>query len=247
MKASHDGIFSNKYVAQASDKHLSNSLTCWRRVIPSAHETVSHRKSLNFSHKLHEVSMRIHFTPTDSSVSNPWLPAYCGVSCWLQSHFSVLLPPPSIPTSTTILLIMKFAVGQKQIWRLYEHLISSMYVYKTWHVYTQYLFHVLLYFRVGVKWSKAQLWIPSLNLGCLGAPRPASFPSWSPWRFPRGKVIGLPASGNFILALFISLLPVLGDIGKPNTVPSGKEDRASWDSFLCLLLQHEISQTSSFF
>lgn len=117
---------------------------------------------------------------------------------------------------------MKFAVSQKQIWCLCEHLISSTYV---WHIYTQHLFHVLLYFRVGVKWPKAKVWIPSLNLGCLGAPRPAAFPSWSPWRFPRGKGIGLPASGNFILALFISFLQVLREIGKPNTVPSGKEVR----------------------
>ena len=74
MKASRDGTLSNKYVAQASDKRLSNSLTCWRRVIPSAHELLSHRKSLNFSYKYHKVSMRIHFTSTNSSVSTPASP-----------------------------------------------------------------------------------------------------------------------------------------------------------------------------
>lgn len=118
---------------------------------------------------------------------SPHLPAWCGVSRWLQSHFSVLLPPPSLPTYTTILLIMKFAVSQKQIWCLCKHLISSTYVYKTWHIYTQHLFHVLLYFRVGVKWPKAQLWIPSLNLGCLGGSQTSCFLFLKPMEISMGE------------------------------------------------------------
>lgn len=71
MKASHDGTLSNKYVAQASDKCLGKSLTCWRRVIPSAYELFSHRKAWIF----HINTMKYHwgytFTLTKSSVPEP--------------------------------------------------------------------------------------------------------------------------------------------------------------------------------
>lgn len=64
------------------------------------------------------------------------------------------------------------------------------------------------------------------ELGLAGGSQTSCFPPYSPWGFPWGKDQGWPsASGNGILALFLSFPPVFRDTGKPKPVPNGQEVR----------------------
>lgn len=142
-------------------------------------------KSLNFSYKYHEVSLRIHFTLTKVLSRAPTSSLVWRLR-WLQSHFQFLSTPPSSSTYNHSTHHEKFAVSQSKS-GAHTNLFNFKYTLclpqDLAHL-QNILFHVLLYFRS--KWPKAQLWIPPKS-GLLGAPRPTAFSSASPWSFHGGK------------------------------------------------------------